>query len=158
MTVGSFMLMLLASEPISTTPMPAAAVVPVDEAVKVISDMRYALRPNWQNVIIHSSNAEGPDIARRCHFVIDAAGNLSRTDLWSRQLDGNHVYIYGGDWNSVSIGVLVIIDPSHKRLQAQSDALEKLIEGLKQVCHIPDSHIYRHAQLQSSPAGCGMFN
>lgn len=157
MTIGSFLLMLLASGP--TTPGTAVAMitVPSDDILKVIQDRKYPLRQNWQMVVVHSSNAEPADFAKRCHFIIDANGNLSRTDLWARQMDGNHVYIYGADWNSVSIGVLVISDPSKKRLQAQSDTLEKLVDGLCQTCKIPESKIYRHAQLQDSPDGCGIF-
>jgi hypothetical protein len=159
MTIGSFLLMLLASEPISSSPVPGL-LTPTsgDDTLKAIQGTKYPLRQNWQMVVVHSSNAEPADIAKRCHFIIDANGTLSRTDLWSRQMDGNHVYIYGADWNSVSIGVLVISDPSKKHLQAQSDSLEKLIDGLRQTCKIPEAKIYRHAQLQDSPPGCGMFN
>jgi hypothetical protein len=161
MTLGSFLLMLLATESMPPTSIAANIRDPGatgDEVMGLIRQTKYPLRQNWQNVIIHSSNVEPADIVRRVHFVIDANGNIAQTDLWSRQMDGNHVYIYGGDWNSVSIGVLVMTDSSRKRLQVQSDALEKLIEGLRQSCRIDDARVYRHAQLPNSPGGCGIFN
>ena len=159
MTVGTFILIAFAGDPIPLATI-RDGVAPSDEAMKVIRDTKFPLRQNWLNVVIHSSNVEPSDISRRVHFVIDAAGNLSHTDLWTRQMDGNHVFIYGADWNAVTIGVLVNTDPSRKRLQAQSDALDKLLDGLRRECRIDDAHVYRHYQLQTSPpgAGCGVFH
>lgn len=161
MTVGSFLLMVFATGTVPPTSLVAGireAAAPADETLKVIRDTKYPLRQNWLNVVIHSSNVESADIARRVHFIIDAQGNLTRTDLWARQMDGNHVFLYGTDWNSISIGVLVMSDPSRKGLQAQSDTLEKLIDGLRRDCRIDDARVYRHAQLPNSPPGCGTVN
>lgn len=160
MTIGSFAMMLLATgNAIRPNPPVAGVLAPSDDSNRTIRDTGVPCRQTWRNVIIHTSIAETGDIQKRCHFVIDANGAIGRTDLWARQLDGNHVFIAGGDWNSDSIGVVVVIDPAGSRITpAQMASLQYLLTGLQRMFGIPDARVYRHGQLPGSPnIDCGVF-
>ncbi len=158
MTLGSFLMMLMETDPIRPGSPLAGITAGADDSAKVIRDTRVPRRNTWRNIIIHSSAAEGADIQKRCHFVIDAAGVLTRTALWAGQADGNHVNVYGGDWNSDSIGVVVVTDGARRELTPQQAAvLQNLTSNLQRMLGIPDARVYRHGQLPGSPAACGEF-
>jgi hypothetical protein len=162
MTIGSFALMLLDTDPIRATNQKAVVSYPNEPVAKLIAGTRIPIRNTWRNIVIHSSANESADFNQKCHFVVelDASGapTVTATELWDRQLDGNHVFVAGGDWNSDSIGIVMAGDFSrNKPTKAQAEALRKLIAVLQEKLNIRNDHVYAHSQLDSRNRNCVTF-
>ena len=157
MTVGAIGLLALETAPIRPAGHNLAAVSnPADTHAKAVLDTDVPIQPiKWRNIVIHSSGPRGRDVARRCHFVIEAKASddgqyVGATILWKRQGSGNHVFVPGRDFNADSIGICLMGDFSSKAPgSGQFQALVKLVQALQQRCNVSADHVYLHSQLDA---------
>jgi hypothetical protein len=113
----------------------------------------------WRHVVIHSTGAEGADIARRAHFVVDADGTqpVRATDLWKAQRPANHVSSAAHNYNADSISIALQGDfsrqgPSKRQLRE----LARLVRSLQRTCNIDTSKVYLYRpDLSSGPRSPG---
>jgi len=154
MTLGAFALMLMQSDlPVPSELAAASASAPLNDVKELIVERPYHLSHAWRNVIVHSSVGESADITQRCHFIIDAVGNIIPTPRWIRQEAGDHVV--GNDWNASSIGIVVVGDARHAKSANQAVSLRKLLQGLSENFGIPRAQIYPHGEINQT--ACGLF-
>lgn len=154
MFVGAAILMMVAPAPIKPTPAPVAAMSDQkDSPGRVIHDTQTRLQPlKWRNLVIHSSAAE-PGIMPRCHFVVYPPDQNGRslvvsTDLWKRQVEGNHVNVSGYDFNAISVGICVVGDfTAAPPGRAQFVSLVGLIRALQYEFGVTGDHVYLHSDL-----------
>ena len=154
MFVGAAILMMVAPAPIKPTPTPVAAMADQKDAPgRVIYDTQTRLQPlKWRNLVIHSSVAE-PGVMKQCHFVVYPADQNGRsavvsTDLWKKQVEGNHVNLSGYDFNAISVGICVVGDfTATAPGRAQFVNMVSLIRALQFEFGISPDHIYLHSDL-----------
>jgi len=167
MTIGAFALMALETAPVRAPVQDLAAIATTDAPCEqIVRRTDVPLQPiKWRNLIVHGSAAGPPDIAKRCHFIVDADGLITPTALWQRQQSGHHVYVPGRDFNADSVGVCLIGDFSRRSPPAnQLAALVDLTRTLQHMFRIPDDRVYLHRELDRnsrSPGAAfpaGLFN
>ena len=154
LTVGTIVLMLLETDPIIPKIRSLIAASDVDP-MKIVRDTDAPL-VKWTEVVVHATGAEGPDIARLCHFVIapDAEGTgyeVQATGLWRRQ--GNSLHILGpnSDLSETSISVCLVCDFSLRRpTDAQFRQLMALVRSLQFDFRIARGHVYLYRDLDAS--------
>ncbi len=152
MTLGAFALMVLETAPVQPEAQHLAAVgPPAGGAGQIIRQTLVPIQPiKWRNIVVHSSAAEAPDIASRCHFVVTPEGQITPTSLWQRQLSGHHVYVPGRDFNADSIGICLIGDFSrNKPPRKQLAALIDLTRAFQPTFRIPADRVYLHSDLDA---------
>jgi len=153
MSIGAFVLIALETAPArARSEQLAALIAPGDGVSAALHDTAVPLQPvKWRAVVVHTS-AEGSGIPSRCHFVLSPNGLVSCTDLWKRQMRGNHVYVPGRDFNADSVGVCVVGDFSStgtRISQKQFDGLVGLIGSLQKTLRIPAERVYLHRDLDA---------
>jgi len=152
MTVGAFALMLLETAPVRPSAQQLAAVsLPENQAGQLVRQTAVPIQPiKWRNIVIHGSQAEGQDIAERCHFVVHPDGKLLATGLWERQQSGHHVFVPGRDFNADSIGICLQGEFSTSAPEAtQVTALVELARTLQKALTIPTERVYLYSDLDS---------
>ena len=155
MTVGAFLVMLMETAPIRPSAEPLAAYGTTDgrQTADVIRPRNFPLQhAKWQNIVVHTTGAEGRDVARRSHFIIsprnDGKRAIHATELWHNQMAGNHVYIPDRDFNADSIGICLQGDFAHQPPSAtQFQALIDLVRDLQRTCAIEPANVYLHRDL-----------
>ncbi len=162
MIVGTLVLMSLNGDPINAPGANLTALFPDDEMeLGAIAGTDVPLR-KWQGIVVHSAN-EGPDVAGRCHFIVEpAAANtknimgVTARGAWQQQESTRHVRGASGEWSS-SIAICFAGDFSRQRpTNAQMAALMKLVNDLQKRFNIPASKVYLYRNIASSPAD--LFN
>ncbi len=157
MIVGTLVLMSLNGEPINA-PGPHLAALAVDNEMELsaIAQTETTLR-KWQGIVVHSSN-EGPDIAAKCHFVVEAPATpsprnplgISARNAWLQQEPTRHVSSKSGDWNG-AIAICFAGDFSRlKPTDVQMVALVKLVNDLQKRFDIPASKVYLYRNIVSN--------
>jgi hypothetical protein len=149
MTVGSIALILMETAPIHPPVTDLSAVArPTDEFAQAVWRTAETVKvAKWRHIIVHTS-VEPLDPDFNCHFVVDrtphADGGLVRaTTLWNRQLNGDHVFTTGYNWNADSVAVLLVGDFSKTPPSpAQLAALVNLVRSLQQTCGITADRVY----------------
>src|ERR1035437_9531934 len=99
----------------------------------------------WRHVVIHSTGAEGADIVKRSHFVVDADGSqlVRATDLWKAQRPANHVNSAAHNYNADSIAIALQGDVSRQPpSKRQLRELARLVKSLQHTCNIDTSKVY----------------
>jgi len=149
MTLATFALIAMETQPPTPPESVAAIARPTDSIDKIVTDTAIPIQPmKWRNIVVHTTGAEAPDMASRCHFVIEASsadgkGLLRSTSLWQGQAEGNHVRAAGRNYNEDSIGICLIGDFSRKPpTQEQFKALLALVRDLQQRHNIPRDNVY----------------
>jgi hypothetical protein len=164
MTIGTFALLALETNPAQPTPFAAlaaraipspleqniaTAVVPVDASLQV---------GRWTSIVVHdiAGPAAGP-CAAASHFYVgapDQSGNctVSASTLWSQQAPGAILFIPDQSFNAGAISICVAGDfgtaaPSPQQMSA---AL-KLIGTLQARLGIGADHVYLHRDLSGQP-------
>jgi len=159
MTVGTFSLSLLETEPIRPQigPLSAQDKLPAEALVK---DTGTPIDPGtWRNIVLHGAG-EGEAVAGKCHFIVDGGG-IHATQNWKDQITTSHVvpYLRGHDYNADSIGVFVKADfPLRKPSEADAGKFAGLIElvaALQQTCGIDRGRVYFHSDLYPYAPGPG---
>jgi hypothetical protein len=149
MTVGSIALILMETAPIRPPVADLSAVArPSDDFAQTVWRTAETVKvAKWRHLIVHTS-AEPLDAEFNCHFVVERTarpdgGLLRATTLWNRQVNGNHVFTGGYNWNTDSIAILLVGDFSRTAPSAeQMAALLKLVQSLQQTCGITADRVY----------------
>jgi hypothetical protein len=149
MTMGSIALILMETAPIRPPVTDLSAVArPTDEFAQAVWRTAETVKvAKWRHIVVHTS-AEPLDPDFNCHFVVDRTprpdgGQVRATTLWNRQLNGNHVFATGYDWNADSVAVLLVGDFSRTPPSAeQMAALVNLVHSLQQTCGITAERVY----------------
>ncbi|MHC4562987.1 MAG: peptidoglycan recognition protein family protein [Planctomycetota bacterium] len=157
MTVGTFVLMMMETDPIQPSSEPLAALGTVEgcAAGDVIRPRNLPLQQaKWRNIVVHTTGAEGDAIARQCHFLIapgrDGKPRIQATTLWHDQMSANHVRAADETFNADSIGVCLSGDYSRRApSRSQFQALVMLIQDLQRACSIRRANVYLLSDLDS---------
>ena len=154
LTVGTVVLMALETDPIIPKIRSLIAASDADP-MKIVRDTDAPLR-KWTEVVVHATGAEGPDIARLCHFVITQADDGESYDvkanpLWRRQ--GNSLHIVGpsSGLSETSISICLVGDFTlHHPPNAQFCQLMALVRSLQFDFRIAGGHVYLYRDLDAS--------
>jgi len=143
MTAGAFTLRMLETRP---SPISITDLIALDRTTDYQTDVPLAARI-WKNIVVHSTPPERADLAKRSHFVIDEDGAtlVHATDLWKKQVAGNHVTSSsrGKNYNETSIGICLKGDFSKQPPnEKQFHALINLVRNLQQLCDIQAQNVY----------------
>jgi hypothetical protein len=154
MTFGAITLRLLETKPSPLSPIDLmAAIPPLGFELDTDAPLNSGL---WKHVVVHTS-AEGGDIAKRSHFIVEADGTvlIHATGLWKAQRTSQHVPCNRYDYNSDTIAVCVRGDFAARPPSArQFQELVKLVRMIQQACNIPAGKVFMYRDLapgQSSP-------
>ena len=158
MALGTLVLMIMETRPVSTEPTPALIRL-ADQPINMDALIRgtsVPLQPmKWRNIIVHSSLNEA-GLAKRCHFVIrpgavEGSAEVIATDFWKYQTDAQHVTMPGMDWNEHSIGVCLVGDFSASGPPpAMYRDLVALVSSLQAECgNIRIDHVYLYRQIDN---------
>jgi len=164
MTVGAFLLVLMLETggPVLPRERDLAALRAGPEGLAPsVLDADVPHQPlKWRHIILHSA-ASRPDIAARCHFVItDSGRNIEQcirpTELWRRQMEGNHAFVPGYDYNATSLGICLEGDFSRQGPSArQFEAAVALTQALQQTFNIPRDRVFLYRDLTPRSASPG---
>lgn len=147
MTVGVFVLMLMETEPYQP-PVSLSAMAVGSPVSALISDTAVPVRgAKWRSIVIHSTGAEGAQVASQCHFILSRADDgkieLQSTSLWRSQQAGEQTGRLGEDFNSGSIGVCLVGDFSASSPGSQQfNQLMELVKSLQKHFHIGFDRVY----------------
>ncbi len=154
MTFGAFALLVFQPDPIKSPIKSLAALMSPSQTPE--SFVRQTDTPiqalKWSNIIIHSS-ATARDIEDNCHFILmyDNDGekvNIAATELWKKQLEGNHIEVPGFNYNATSIGICLRGDFAHSSPSKEMyNTLLKLVWQLQRECDISGDHVYLYSDL-----------
>jgi len=158
MTVGTFLLIALETEPIMP-PSPALTAEGEGPVATAVADTAVPLdTERWRHIVLHSP-AEGEDIAQRCHFVVRGS-QVTASDAWRSQQPRRHVrqLVRGHDYSSDSIGICVMTDffragPS----EAEFEAAVRLVTTLQQACGIDRARVLLPRDLNGSLPAANRF-
>ena len=154
MSLCTFLLILMETAPAQpTVPLPLAA---REQTNPIAGELETVLGGNiqyikWQNIVVHDAGRDGLGAANGCHFVIGSrdhygAGVIRPTQRWREQVDGNHIYVPGYNYNANSIGVCLLTDCNKSvPTQAQMASLVKLVRALQLTCQVPSARVYLHS-------------
>lgn len=161
MTVGTFTLLALETDPIRSPIRDAAMVVAPEKDIATAVD-RTSIpvpRSKWKNVVLHFSPADVEQLRRQNHFLVypDESGQIARveaTELWRAQRDGQHVDGPHHGWNTNSIGICLVGDYTGRDPdKGQFRALVGLVQAVQRVCRITPDRVYFDSEMDpSSPA------
>jgi hypothetical protein len=159
MTLGTLVLMVLDTEPISPMAQPLMVVSPPPAgAAKSVYETRRPLqRAKWRYIVVHASPHRAHPPAAACHFLVgaDVGGNgkVVATEHWLRQREGGHI---GGYWRRNSIGVCLIGDFSRRPpAKGQFRSLVELVNALQGICNVPADRVYLHRDLDARSGSPG---
>ena len=161
MILGSVVLIVLETAPVNPHRDLAAISHPSDALGRSIYRTNVPVQPvKWRSIVIHSTGGRGANIAKESHFLVrpDGEGSsaVEMTPLWDRQVEGNHVYVPGRDFNSDSIGVCLVGDFSAQPPSpSQMKALLALVQSLQRTLNVSADHVYLHSDLDASSRSPG---
>jgi len=158
MTLGALALMMLETAPVEPSAQHLAAVAaPAGQAGRIVWDTEVPVQAiKWRMIVVHSSAGGAPGLGEQCHFIVAADGSIQPTDLWRRQMPGNHVHVPGRDFNSMSIGICLVGDfSSQAPPKQQLAALADLTRSLQRTLQISADRVYLHSDLDVAGASPG---
>jgi hypothetical protein len=154
MTLGTLVLWSMDVDPIRPPGTHLAAVAAAEEnPLAVIARTDRPLSSKWNRIVIHGSS-EGPAVAGKCHFVVEAPATggsplgVRAGSVWLAQEESAHVPGAGHEWNKGAIGVCIQGDfSSAPPSEEQWQSLLKLVTDLQQRFRIPPSRVYLYRSI-----------
>lgn len=152
LTVGTVILMALETDPIlpsfrglvagsNTNPMPL--VLETDKPLR-----------KWENIVVHSTGSEGPEIMRMCHFIVapgDDGKRIEITALWRSQ--GHTIHILGPNSHMSDTSISVCLDGDFTTRRPSDDQFDQfmvLVQSLQFYFDIDPGHVYLYRDLDAS--------
>ena len=159
MTLGTFTLTIMRTDPLQPEKRTTLAAMKAKSAADlspIVSQTAIPLdQDNWQRLVVHSTGAEGAQLAQRCHFVIETTNNgyakITATNLWSNQLQA---VATGNDANEISVCLKGDFSQNRPR-ERTFVALIRLVRELQKQCNIRGSNVYLRSELPGRIASPG---
>lgn len=143
MTAGAIALNVMRTGPAPLSPSLAMAAGTADIYAEMQTDI--PLDERWRHIVLHATGAEGSDLLKRVHFVVEADGTVKATALWKAQQPAQHVRSLAHNYNADSIGIALRGEFSQKPpTKAQLLALVRVVADLKELCNISTSRVYSY--------------
>ena len=162
MTVGTFVLLLLETDPIQPPIKDLATIVePEEQIAQAVYDTGGPVhRKQWRSIVVHFLQAPDKDLESRFHFVIyptpDEIATVKATPRWQHQAPGRRIGPAGGHWNDTSIGICIVGDyagtnpPRDQYLAALA-----LTQVLQQLCQISPDRVYLASEIDPASPTVG---
>ncbi len=147
MTLGTFALVLMQTEPIRSPLMQLASVTtgPTSLAQLVRRTESDIPQQQWKNIIVYRDGRSMARAPQRFHFIVRVQGDeptVEATGLWREQASAQHPLTDGGpDWNADSIGIYVM--PHYGQVGPEQIQMSRqLCSELQKLLHIGADHVY----------------
>ena len=156
LTVGTIILMVMETDPV-VPKVRSLIATSDDDPMRIVRDTDVPLHGQaWENIVIHATGSEGPEITRLCHFIIapGAEGgegfNIESTSLWRTQGHSLHVLGTNEHLRQSSIAVCLVGDYKADRPpERQLRQLLALVRSLQFYFQIAKGHVYLYRDLDT---------